>query len=194
MTRDEETIPVEHQMATEESFVKKTAPPGKYIIFKLGNEEYAFEILKVREIIGMMDITRVPEMDKSVLGVINLRGKVNPVVDLRQIFGMTETVTSEQTVIMIVQLRHNGQTCAIGVLVDQVLEVLNIPEADIEPPPSMRSLSEHGANSIMGVARVDRRIIMLLDIDATLSCTSPSSDRHQRNDSIRDEPETVCTL
>lgn len=193
MTRDKEITSVGHQMADEESSMKKTAPPGKYIIFKLGNEEYAFEILKVREIIGMMDITRVPEMDKSVQGVINLRGKVNPVVDLRQIFGMTETVPSEQTVIVIVQLRYNGQTCAIGVLVDQVLEVLNIPETNIEHPPSMRSLSEHGTNSIMGIAKVDKRVIMLLDIDATLSCASPDDGR-QQSGLIRDEPGTICAL
>lgn len=138
---------------------------GKYITFKLADEEYAFEILKVREIIGMMDVTRVPQADPAVRGVINLRGKVNPVVDLRLKFQMSETVPTDQTVIVIVQLHSQKQMYTMGVLVDEVLEVLNVDSHDIEPPPNLGDFSNENLAYIMGVAKVNNRVIFLLDIE-----------------------------
>ena len=142
---------------------------GKYITFKLANEVYAFEILKVREIIGMMDITRVPQSASAIKGVINLRGKVNPVVDLRKIFGMSDTVPTETTVIVIVQTVVCHEEFTMGVLVDEVLEVLNVDEADIEPPPNMGDFATSNQSYIMGVAKRDRRVIFLLDINSVLN-------------------------
>ena len=138
---------------------------GKYITFKLADEEYAFEILKVREIIGMMDVTRVPQSDPAVRGVINLRGKVNPVVDLRLKFEMSETVPTDQTVIVIVQLHSHKQIYTMGVLVDEVQEVLNVDAENIEPKPNLGDFSNANLDYIMGVAKVGKRVIFLLDIE-----------------------------
>jgi len=138
---------------------------GKYITFKLADEEYAFEILKVREIIGMMDVTRVPQSDPAVRGVINLRGKVNPVVDLRLKFEMSETVPTDQTVIVIVQLHSQKQVYTMGVLVDEVQEVLNVDAENIEPRPNLGDFSNSNMEYIMGVAKVGKRVIFLLDIE-----------------------------
>lgn len=138
---------------------------GKYITFKLGEEEYAFEISKVREIIGMMDVTRVPQADRAVRGVINLRGKVNPVVDLRLKFDMSETVPTDQTVIVIVQLHSNKDIYNMGVLVDEVLEVLSVDSANIEPRPNLGDFSNSNIGYILGVAKVGKRVIFLLDIE-----------------------------
>ena len=138
---------------------------GKYITFKLADEEYAFEILKVREIIGMMDVTRVPQADPAVRGVINLRGKVNPVVDLRLKFAMSETVPTDQTVIVIVQLHSHKQVYTMGVLVDEVQEVLNVSAENIEPRPNLGDFSNSNLEYIMGVAKVGKRVIFLLDIE-----------------------------
>ena len=138
---------------------------GKYITFKLADEEYAFEILKVREIIGMMDVTRVPQSDRAVRGVINLRGKVNPVVDLRLKFEMSETVPTDQTVIVIVQLHSQKQVYTMGVLVDEVQEVLNVDAENIEPRPNLGDFSNSNIEYIMGVAKVGKRVIFLLDIE-----------------------------
>ena len=141
---------------------------GKYMTFKLADEEYGLAILKVREIIGLMDITRVPRSREFIRGVINLRGKVIPVVDLRQKFGMDRADTTDQTVIIVVQYALGDRVLTMGILVDQVLEVLNIEGAQIEPPP----MSGAGAcenDFILGVGKSERRVIFLLDIGRVLS-------------------------
>ena len=158
-----------------------TSLAGKYITFKLADEVYAFEILKVREIIGMMDITRVPQSDPAIKGVINLRGKVNPVVDLRKIFGMSDTVETETTVIVIVQILVGKQQFNMGVLVDEVLEVLNVDETDIEPPPNMGDFATTNLEYILGVAKVNERVIFLLDINSVLNSEQQSALLQQSN-------------
>jgi purine-binding chemotaxis protein CheW len=110
---------------------------GKYMTFKLAEEIYGLEILKVREIIGLMDITRVPRAADFIRGVINLRGKVIPVADLRLKFGMDACQATDQTVIIVVQCAVGGRNLTMGILVDQVLEVLSIEPAQIEPPPAL---------------------------------------------------------
>ncbi len=140
---------------------------GKYMTFKLAEEVYGLEILKVREIIGLMDITRVPRSADFIRGVINLRGKVIPVADLRLKFGMEACQATEQTVIIVVQCAVGGRTLTMGILVDQVLEVLSIDAASIEPPPQ---LSEGYVDSkfILGVGKAGDRVIFLLDIGDVL--------------------------
>jgi len=140
---------------------------GKYMTFKLAEEEYGLAILKVREIIGLMDITRVPRSREFIRGVINLRGKVIPVVDLRSKFGMDPAEATDQTVIIVVQYSLGDRVLTMGILVDQVLEVLNIEAGQIEPPP----LSGSGAcetDFILGVGKSDKRVIFLLDIGRVL--------------------------
>ena len=109
---------------------------GKYLTFSLAGEEYGIGILKVKEIIGMMSITTVPRTPIFVKGVINLRGKVIPVVDLRLKFGMEEMAYNERTCIIVVEIKGTGGSVLIGIVVDAVSEVLNIKGNDIEDTPT----------------------------------------------------------
>jgi purine-binding chemotaxis protein CheW len=140
---------------------------GKYMTFKLAEEIYGLEILKVREIIGLMDITRVPRSAGFVRGVINLRGKVIPVADLRLKFGMEACQATDQTVIIVVQCSIGGRALTMGILVDQVLEVLSIDAAQIEPPPALAETAAE-AQFVLGVGKAGDRVIFLLDIGKVL--------------------------
>jgi purine-binding chemotaxis protein CheW len=135
---------------------------GKYLTFKLGNEQYGVEILKVRELIGLMEITAVPQMPLEMKGVINLRGKVIPVIDLRLKFGMSEIEHTEQTCIIVVNVGRE-----IGIIVDAVSEVLDITDANIEPPPSLGGMQD--TSCILGMGKVGAAVKILLDIGRVLS-------------------------
>jgi purine-binding chemotaxis protein CheW len=150
---------------------------GKYMTFKLDEEEYGLEILKVREIIGLMDITRVPRTPPYVRGVINLRGKVIPVVDLRQKFGMEPCEATDQTVIIVVQYTLGDRAITMGILVDQVLEVRSIQAAHIEPPPTLGE-SAIDAQCILGVGKAEKRVIFLLDIGRVLGASADGAVVH----------------
>lgn len=140
---------------------------GKYMTFQLADEAYGLEILNVREIIGFMEITRLPRAQEFIRGVINLRGKVIPVVDLRLKFDMPRTEPTDQTVIIVVQYRAAGQDFTMGILVDQVLEVLSIDASQIEPPPALGTAAD--TDFILGVGKTADRVIFLLDIGRVLS-------------------------
>jgi purine-binding chemotaxis protein CheW len=140
-----------------------TEKAGKYLTFKLGAEEYGLEILKVREIIGMMDITGVPRTPAYIKGVINLRGKVIPVVDLRLKFGMEPTARTDETCTIVVYVG----TVEMGIVVDKVSEVLDIPEKDIEEAPSLGK--QVSTDYILGIGKSAGRVKILLDIDKVLS-------------------------
>lgn len=144
-----------------------TALAGKFMSFKLADEIYGLEILKVREIIGLMDITRVPRTQTHIRGVINLRGKVISVVDLRVKFGMDKVEPTEQTVIIVVQCTLGDREITMGLLVDEVLEVLSIGAADIEPPPDF-GVDGLDGGFILGVGKAGKRVIFLLDIGRVL--------------------------
>ena len=141
--------------------VREAVKGGKFLTFYLAGEEYGLEILKVHEIIGSLPITRVPRTPEYVRGVINLRGKVIPIMDLRRRFGM-ETDGSAH-VIIVVQL-HGVQ---IGVIVDSVSEVLDIAAAEIEPPPAFGA--DVDTDYLLGLAKTDGRVRLLLDIERSLS-------------------------
>ena len=141
---------------------------GKYMTFQLAREEYGLEILKVREIIGLMEITRVPRTREFIRGVINLRGKVIPVVDLRLKFEMEACEPTDQTVIIVVQCAVDGRPLTMGLLVDQVLEVLTIDGGQIEPAPSLGHAAVED-EFILGVGKHEKRIVFLLDIARILS-------------------------
>ena len=108
---------------------------GKYLVFELGREEFGIRVLKVREIMGIQDITAVPQTPGHVKGVINLRGKVIPVVDLRLKFGLPEQDYTQRTCIIVVQVQGEGAPVLMGIVVDGVAEVLNLAAADIEDTP-----------------------------------------------------------
>ncbi len=141
---------------------------GKYMTFKLAREEYGLEILKVREIIGLMEITRIPRTREFIRGVINLRGKVIPVIDLRLKFEMERSVATDQTVIIVVQYHFRGREVTMGILVDEVVEVLDIQAAQIEPPPTFSGTSID-VEFILGVGKAGKRVIFLLDIAKILT-------------------------
>ena len=140
---------------------------GKYLTFKLGAEEFGLEILKVQEIIKMMDITRVPRTPDFVRGVINLRGKVIPVVDLRLRFGMEPKATTDKTCVIVVQVRRENLTVTMGTIVDEVSEVLDIGGEQIEPAPEFGEMVN--TDFIVGMGKVGKRVVMLLDVDKVLS-------------------------
>ena len=140
---------------------------GKYLTFTLAEEEYGIGILKVKEIIGMMAITTVPQTPDYMKGVINLRGKVIPVVDLRLKFGMEAIGYTELTCIVVVEITGDGKKIQIGILVDSVSEVLNIKAGDIEDTPNFGSHLD--TEYILGMAKIGGRVKILLDIDKVLS-------------------------
>ena len=140
---------------------------GKYLTFTLAAEDYGLEILKVREIIGMMDITAVPQTPEYVKGVINLRGRVIPVIDLRLKFGLEEAEYGERTCIIVVEVQSQVGSVQMGVVVDSVSEVLNINGEEIEPPPSFGARLK--TQYILGIAKAKGTIKILLDIDRVLT-------------------------
>jgi len=139
---------------------------GKYLTFALAQEEYGLEILKVREIIGYMDVTAVPQTPHYVKGVINLRGQVIPVVDLRAKFGMEAVEVTDETCIIVVEITQNQRKSSTGIIVDHVQEVLDIDGADIEPAPQF-DVSVH-TDFILGMAKMGESVKILLDIDKVL--------------------------
>ncbi len=136
---------------------------GKFLTFVLGNEEYGIEILKVREIIGLMDITSVPQTPDYMKGVINLRGKVIPVIDLRSKFSMPEEAHTQETCVIVVEVHSTS----IGIIVDSVSEVSDIGNGDIENAPKLGQGID--TSFIMALGKVKEKIIIMLDIDAVLS-------------------------
>lgn len=140
---------------------------GKYLTFKLGAEDYGLEILKVQEIIKIMDITAMPRTPEYVRGVINLRGKVIPVVDIRQKFEMEVVEETEKTCIIVVQIARADLTITMGLVVDEVCEVMDVASKDIEPAPDMGSAVD--TNFILGMAKAENRVVILLDVDKVMS-------------------------
>jgi purine-binding chemotaxis protein CheW len=146
---------------------------GKYLTFALAHEEYGIGILKVKEIIGMMSITTIPQTPEFVKGVINLRGKVIPVVDLRLKFGMEEIEYAERTCIIVVEIAGASGAVLMGIVVDSVSEVLNIRGDDIEDAPTFGACLN--TKYISGMAKIEGSVKILLDIDRVLSETEIDS-------------------
>lgn len=140
------------------------AAAGKYLTFILGDESYAIPVLRVREIIRLTRITEVPQMPDYVRGVINLRGKIIPVMDLRLRFGLGEANSTDQTCIVVVQVRNTaGQAIATGLVVDAVEEVAQLNAADIEETPNFGS--QVSTAYLLGMAKIKGVVKALLDID-----------------------------
>jgi len=153
-------------LAPAASTVKAAARGGKYLTFALGKEEYGLEILKVREIIGWLDITALPRTPAYVKGVVNLRGQVIVVVDLRAKFEMEAAPKTEQTCIIVVEIAHAGRKLSTGIIVDHVSEVLEIPGENIEDPPTFGTAV--ATDFILGMGKVGEAVKILLDIDMVL--------------------------
>lgn len=153
-------------VAKEPILKRNSAQEGKYLTFALGKEEYGLEILKVREIIGYMSITAVPRTPEFVKGIINLRGQVIPVIDLRLRFGMAQADIIEQTCIIVAEINQNGRTFNAGLIVDRVQEVLDIDGKNIEETSALGSAIQ--TDFILGIGKVENAIKILLDIDQVL--------------------------
>ena len=145
-------------MATQ----KKESLAGKYLTFRLDDEDYGIEILRVQEIIQMQRITKLPKASSCLLGVINIRGKIIPVVSLRSALDMMQGQDTDKTCIVVAQITFQGSTKTVGLVVDEVKEVMDIPESQIEKAPNVE-----GVNSafILGLVKGDGAVKILIDID-----------------------------
>lgn len=146
--------------------VTGAAHGGKYLTFMLGREEYGLPVLKVREIIKVMDITHVPQVPAHVLGVINLRGKIIPVIDLRRKFGFSEHDHTERTCIIVAEVTLTAATVMMGVVVDAVSEVVTVAPSEIDDTPQFGG--HNGTDYILGLAKVKGGVKILLDLDRVL--------------------------
>src|SRR6056297_1384779 len=157
MSDKEEQVDVLFNEADEE------VQENKYLMCKIGGEVYGIDIQHVTDIIELQKITEVPDMPKYVKGVINLRGQVIPVIDLRLRFGMEEREYDDRTVITVVRFKDY----VIGFIVDTATEVQDIPEKDIDPPPKVHG-DEAEQKYILGLGKIDSEVIILLDIEKLL--------------------------
>ena len=141
--------------------------PGKYLIFHLGSEQFGMQVLKVREIVSAQTVTSIPQTPDYIRGVIDLRGKVIPVVDLRVKCGLPESQSTQRTCIVVVQVHSGTNAVQMGILVDGVAEVLNLGGGDIEATcdfgPGVR------VPDVLGLAKIEDRVTVLLDVDQVLS-------------------------
>ena len=154
-------------VSSETATTSTTNREGKYLTFALAQEEYGLEILKVREIIGYVDVTAVPQTPHYVKGVINLRGQVIPVIDLRAKFDMQTADVTDETCIIVVEIAATGRKFNTGIVVDGVQEVLDIAGKDIEEAPQFGA--SVNTDFILGLGKVADSVKILLDIDRVLS-------------------------
>jgi purine-binding chemotaxis protein CheW len=163
----------------ENPAVQADARCGKYLTFQLANEEFGIAVLKVREIMGMQDVTAVPQTPVHVKGVINLRGKVVPVIDLRLKFGLPGAEYTQRTCIIVTHVTGEAGPMLMGIIVDGVSEVLNLTSAEIEDTPDFGE--EIAGGYLLGMAKVKGRVKILLDLDKVLS----SQDMRHLNSILR---------
>lgn len=161
--------------ALDQAIQEITIKTGKYLTFTLADESYGIGILKVKEIIGMMPVTSVPRTPAFVKGVINLRGKVIPIVDLRLKFSMDPISYTDRTCIIVVEIDADDTTVLIGIVVDAVSEVLNIAEENIEDAPAFGTSLD--TDYIMGMAKTEDGVKILLNIDKVLNSAELSGLR-----------------
>jgi purine-binding chemotaxis protein CheW len=140
---------------------------GKYLVFQLARDEFGIRVMKVREIMGVQDITAVPQTPAHVKGVINLRGKVIPVVDLRLKFGLPEAEYTQRTCIIVVHVQRGTNSMLMGIVVDGVAEVINLAASDIEDTPDFGQ----GVSTpyLLGMAKIKGKVKILLEIDQVLT-------------------------
>jgi len=143
------------------------ARAGKYLTFQLANEEFGIRVLKVREIMGLQEITAVPQTPMHIKGVINLRGKVVPVIDLRLKFGLAAAEYTQRTCIIVTQVQGESGPVLMGVVVDGVSEVLNLTAQEIEDTPDFGEAVT--GQYLLGMAKVKGKVKILLDIDRVVS-------------------------
>jgi len=152
---------------TEPAGPQTDARAGKYLTFHLANEEFGIRVLKVREIMGLQEITAVPQTPCHIKGVINLRGKVVPVIDLRLKFGLPAAEYTQRTCIIVTQVQGESSSVLMGIVVDGVSEVLNLTAPEIEDTPDFGE--DIAGRYLLGMAKVKGKVKILLDIDKVVS-------------------------
>lgn len=152
---------------TDPAAAQNDARAGKYLTFHLANEEFGIRVLKVREIMGLQEITAVPQTPCHIKGVINLRGKVVPVIDLRLKFGLPAAEYTQRTCIIVTQVQGESSLVLMGIVVDGVSEVLNLTTPEIEDTPDFGE--DIAGRYLLGMAKVKGKVKILLDIDKVLS-------------------------
>lgn len=160
---------------------------NKFLSFRLGSEEYGLEILRVREIIGIIDITPLPQTPNYVKGVINLRGKIIPVIELRAKFELGPKEYTEETCVIVVEVSDGGdERFQMGVVVDTVSEVIDVPRNVIEPAP--RFGGSLNTNYILGMGKLKDKVLILLDIDRVMSTSDINTlAESSRGDAVASE-------
>ena len=141
----------------------------KFLTFRLAGEIYGIGVLRVQEIIGMMPVTRVPKMPCYVRGVVNLRGRIIPVIDLSQRFNLPPVHDTEVTCIIVVQVAGSGGSATVGLIVDEVREVVDVADGQVEPVPNLGAAID--TSLIQGVGKLEQLVVLLLDIDRVLTHT-----------------------
>jgi purine-binding chemotaxis protein CheW len=172
MSEQEERTMPSAVLTQNEAPAQADARAGKYLTFRLAEEEFGIRVLKVREIMGIQEITAVPQTPAHVKGVINLRGKVVPVIDLRLKFGLPGAEYTQRTCIIVTQVEGESATVLVGIVVDGVSEVLNLAGGEIEDTPDFGDTVS--GQYLLGMAKAKSKVKILLDIDRVLS----SQDLH----------------
>ena len=155
------------------------ARAGKYLTFQLAHEEFGIRVLKVREIMGIQEITAVPQTPAHIKGVINLRGKVVPVIDLRLKFGLAAAEYTQRTCIIVTEIQGESGAVLMGIVVDGVSEVLNLAGSEIEDTPDFGG--DYAGGYLLGMAKVKGKVKILLDIERVLS----THDLYDLNSMVR---------
>ncbi|MEG6584766.1 chemotaxis protein CheW [Dendrosporobacter sp. 1207_IL3150] len=150
------------ELISEENLMEEDTQRGKFLTFSIGNEFYGIEIANVTEIIGIQPITEVPELPNYVKGIINLRGKIIPVMDVRLRFRKPPREYTDRTCVIVVDIKD----VSVGLIVDSVAEVLSISEANIVPPPDLKTVQNR---YIKGIGKVGDEVKLLLDCQRLLS-------------------------
>jgi purine-binding chemotaxis protein CheW len=158
---------MQHNFNSEKDSKQAVVKSEKYLTFNLSGEQYGLEILKVKEIIGLMEITRVPRIPDFVRGVINLRGKVIPIIDLRKKFEMESTEDTEHTCIIVVDIMQDNVSLQMGIVVDSVSEVIDISDDAIEETPTFGTSTS--TVFIKGIAKTKGGVKILLNIEEVLT-------------------------
>lgn len=152
------------------------------VSFKLDDDEYGVEITKVKEIILHEGVTKVPQMPDFIVGIINLRGNVIPVIDLRERFGLARSERDDQTRIMVTRMESR----IVGMIVDSVSQVMKIPKSNIQPPPS--TIAGLAGKYLQGIGKIDEKMIMLLDIERIMSANERVSLTRTSDDANASSP------
>jgi purine-binding chemotaxis protein CheW len=163
---------------------KVLAEANQYLTFKLRDEVFALEISKVREVLDFTDVTKVPQTPDFMRGVINLRGNVVPVVDMRLKFGLSLTEKTVNTCVIITEIEVEGETTVVGAMADSVQEVLDLESEQIEPPP--RIGSKLNTDFIMGMGKHNEQFIMILNIDKVFSVTELAETKGFDADAVKE--------